>query len=146
MVRTHPGRRNWRVLVIEDDRVTQKIVVAACRRVLPGARVCCVRSLADGVDSARGTADRFDLVLLDLWLPDSTGIETLRRFRARASVVPILIVSADESRAGMLQAFEAGATGYVPKTCPAGVIQDAVRAVARGRLFVPPQLRTGAAG
>jgi PAS domain S-box-containing protein len=130
-----------RILVVEDDRADARLI----GELLKEARgmtfeVEQVETLAAAV--ARMAASRFDVVLLDLGLPDSVGLETLRRLYARASNLPVVIVlsiMADEDLA--VEAVQLGAQDYLIK----GVVDSGglVRAVryARERRRVEETLR-----
>lgn len=77
--------------------------------------------------------------MLDLGLPGCAGIEALTRMRAAAPEARIVVVSATEERDVILAALRAGAAGYVPKTSKPGVVTAALRLVAAGGVYVPPQ-------
>lgn len=67
--------------------------------------------LREGLSGPPGVS----LVLLNLSLPDSQGIDTLRRLQALAPEVPVIVISADESARTVVEAAEAGACGYIPR-------------------------------
>jgi two-component system cell cycle response regulator len=73
-----------------------------------------VRSLAEFLDQAERVKP--DIVLLDLHLPDSRGIETVRRALVGAHGVPIVVLTGSEGTEIGLKAIEAGAQDFVPKT------------------------------
>jgi len=79
-----------------------------------------------------------DLVLLDLALPDSTGLETLAAVRAAATDARIVVLSADEREATMLAALDAGAAGFIPKSTESGVLRKALATVLAGGVYLPP--------
>jgi len=89
-----------------------------------------------------------DLLLLDLDLPDAEGMSGLVQIRARAPEVAIIVLSGDAPSGTVLDAIEAGAAGFIPKTSPAGVMQEALRRVLDGGVYLPPALarRTAAGG
>lgn len=80
---------------------------------------------------------KFDLVLLDLTLPDCTGLETLRRFRASAPEVPVVVLSAMTGREVVMQAIDEGAMGFIPKASSRAEIVSALRMILSGGVYVP---------
>lgn len=82
-----------------------------------------------------------DLLLLDLGLNDGTDrLSCLRRFREADSTLPIVVVSAHESRETIRGAMSAGANGYVPKSSSSVVVVQALRLVLAGGIYLPPAL------
>ena len=127
------------VLLIDDQAVTVQVYAAIVRRTLSGARVHVAVDLTDGVQLANGRT--VDLVLLDLMLPNSSGVQTLHKFRKSCPDVPVVIVAASEDEETMRACLEAGARGYVPKTSAIGALGHAVQVVAAGGTYVPPELQ-----
>lgn len=74
---------------------------------------------------------RPDLVMLDLALPDVSGLEVLRRLRERDPDVRIVVVSAVSAEHGAPEALGAGAAGYLEKPFQPAQLVDAVRAALR---------------
>jgi DNA-binding NarL/FixJ family response regulator len=79
-----------------------------------------------------------DLVLLDLALPDSTGLATLQAVRDAAPTTRTVVLSADERPEIVLAAIDAGAAGFIPKSTESRVLREALATVLRGALYVPP--------
>lgn len=80
----------------------------------PSVQVLAAGSLQQAVALLSGNLEVM-LVLLDLDLPDSQGIDTLRRLRLLAPTVPVIVMSVDERAQTVVEAAEAGACGYIPK-------------------------------
>jgi DNA-binding NarL/FixJ family response regulator len=102
----------------------------------------------DGVDKESSVAaaaerlqnaDSYDLVMLDLHLTDTTGLEALLLLRERFPEVPVIIFSGDDSSATVAAAFEHGVQGYIPKNSPMTVVISAIRVVLAGGNYIPPQ-------
>jgi DNA-binding NarL/FixJ family response regulator len=128
------------VLLIDDHPPMHVFMQGICQAALPEAKLVIESTLARGLAYAR-RHKRLGLVILDLGLPDSKGIGTLETARRHLPKTPLLVVSADDDCRDILAALEKGADGYAPKTCSVHKIAEAVRAVAAGRRFVPPQIR-----
>lgn len=81
-----------------------------------------------------------DLALVDLNMPGMDGHEAVVRFRSEFPDIPLVILSATETRADIQRALNAGVLGYIQKSSPSRVILDALNQVLAGYLYVPPVL------
>lgn len=77
------------------------------------------------------------LALLDLNLGDRQGLDTLEQWRAIAPDVPVVVLSADDRPATIVSAIDRGAAGFIPKTAQAATMQDALRRVLAGEVYLP---------
>jgi signal transduction histidine kinase/CheY-like chemotaxis protein/HPt (histidine-containing phosphotransfer) domain-containing protein len=102
-----------RVLYIEDNATSMKLVELLLRG--RGVAFEGASTAAAGIAAAR--ADRPDLILLDLQLPDASGEDVLRTLRAEPALraVPIIMLSAQASRDTVRRLLEAGADDYLTK-------------------------------
>jgi two-component system, OmpR family, response regulator RegX3 len=104
-----------RVLIVEDE--------ASIRRGLSDVlrfRGCEVQAAADGAEGLRlGTSVRWDLIILDIMLPEVDGFTLCRQLRAAGQSIPILMLTAKGDEDDVVRGFEAGANDYVIK--PFGV-------------------------
>jgi DNA-binding NarL/FixJ family response regulator len=78
------------------------------------------------------------LVLLDLGLPDSAGVTSLRRLREGAPHTTVVVMSADETPETVLAAIDEGAAGFIPKTSRLGAMRGALETVLAGGVYLPP--------
>jgi len=70
----------------------------------------------NGVDGEiMGKEDIYDLVVLDLGLPDRSGLEVLRHWRAQKNNIPVLVLTARSAWQERVDGFDAGADDYLPK-------------------------------
>lgn len=114
------------VLIIEDD---QRIRESLARRLSERGHdiETAARAMA-GVE--RAVSGRFDVVVLDLGLPDVDGSEALRMIRA-VSDVPVVIATARDDEAEIVKILDAGADGYIVKPYSAEHLEARLRAVLR---------------
>ncbi len=125
-----------RALIVEDDdRFARAVMRLLGSRTEVRFQCHRVGTLAEGLDSLG--QKRFDVILLDLGLPDSSGLETLSRTEARADGVPIIVLTGlyDESLAA--NAFKLGAAEYFHKPdADANSLKRAIRyAMERGSVL-----------
>jgi DNA-binding NarL/FixJ family response regulator len=129
-----------RIALVEDHPVVVDGLVAALRD-RPDIEV--VGSAGTIADARRlvATVD-CDVVLLDLRLPDGSGIDLLREAGTKESGPAFLVLSSFLTPEYVAAAFALGASGFLLKTSPTDEILGVVREIAAGRLaFTPDQLR-----
>ena len=81
-----------------------------------------------------------DVVVMDISLPGVSGIEGIRRLLSRDAGARVLAFSIHDEAIFPNHAFKAGASGYVTKASAPEVLVEAVRSVARGELFLSPDI------
>jgi DNA-binding NarL/FixJ family response regulator len=126
-----------RVMVVDDHPMWRDAVA----RDLTEAGYDVVASAADGAQALRITgAARPDVVVLDLQLPDMSGVEVTRGLRAAHPAVRVLVLSASGEQQDVLDAVKAGAAGYLLKSAACPEFLDAVRRTADGDAVFTPGL------
>ena len=117
-----------RILVVDDD-----VALAEMIGIILEAEGYLVSEIADGTQAVGAFHDVHpDLVLLDLMLPGTDGIEICRQIR-RESDVPIVMLTARSDTADVVAGLEAGADDYVPKPFKPKELVARVKARLRGR-------------
>jgi two-component system OmpR family response regulator/two-component system response regulator QseB len=116
-----------RLLLVEDDRMIGESLRNALRG--SGYAVDWVRDgrAADGTLST----ERFDLVLLDLGLPQRDGMHVLQALRARGDRTPVIVLTARDSLASRVRGLDAGAGDYLVKPFELDELLARMRAVLR---------------
>jgi DNA-binding NarL/FixJ family response regulator len=124
-------------VVLADDHA---IVRAGLKAVLASAKdISVVGEASNGVE-AIALADRFkpDVVVMDLSMGEMDGIQATKALSAKGPAPRILILTMHAEEEYLVPLLEAGAAGYLVKTSADRDLVDAVRAVARGDLYVRP--------
>ena len=85
-------------------------------------------------------AGHFDVVLLDIAMPDRNGVDTLKTLKALRPELPVLILSGFAEEQYALNLLRAGASGYLNKEAAPAQLVGAIRTVVQGRKYVSPQL------
>ncbi len=83
-------------------------------------------------------AGDLDVVLMDLGMPDQSGVDALAAIRARAPELPVLILSGFPEAHYATTLLRQGAAGYLNKECDPEEIVSAIRTVAQGRRYITP--------
>jgi two-component system invasion response regulator UvrY len=127
-----------RILLVDDHAIVRQGV----RQLLVNHGVA--REVVEAESGAQAFAsldgDPFDIVLLDISLPDMNGVEVLKRVKRRAPRTPVMMFSMYREDQYAVRSLKAGAAGYLSKTVTASQMIDAIRQVAAGRKYVSPAL------
>ena len=125
-------------LVVDDHPLVQRAITDTLGEIEPDCEVRLAGRLSEALRVLRDTAS-IDMVLFDLTLPDAGGVEGLMALRQRHPECPVVVVSADEDAPMILRCLDLGAAGYIPKNHSNDALQNALRLVASGCPYVPPQ-------
>lgn len=115
-----------RVLLVDDDRELTAMLGEYLAR--EGFDVAAAHDGAQG--EAEALSGRYDIIVLDVMMPRLSGIEVLRRIRAR-SEVPVLLLTARGDNVDRIAGLELGADDYVPKPSSPGELVARLRAILR---------------
>jgi DNA-binding NarL/FixJ family response regulator len=126
------------VLLVDDHAVVRE----GYRRLLE--RSSSIRVIGEAADAQAAyvafTEQRPQVTVMDIALPGASGIEALRRIRARDNAAKVLMFSMYEDPVFALRALQSGARGYVTKASAPDVLIEAVLAVARGKPFISAEI------
>jgi DNA-binding NarL/FixJ family response regulator len=127
------GQKN-RVFIVDDHAMFRE----GLRQLIeydPGLTVC-----GDAPDAAGAMAgirqSNPDVVIVDITLPDSSGLDLLKSIRSEYEDLPVLVVSMHEESLYAERALRSGAMGYVMKNEPAKTVTAAIRSVLRGEVYL----------
>jgi two-component system, OmpR family, response regulator len=116
-----------RVLVVDDELNIRELVQVALK-----FHGCSVTTAATGKDALRqADADRPDLIVLDVMLPDMDGFEVCRRLRAAGNEVPVIFLTARDTSSDTVTGLAIGGDDYVTKPFSVEALVARVRAVLR---------------
>jgi len=119
---------NMKFLVVDDFSTMRRIV----RNLLKELGFTNVQEAEDGVDAlGKLRGGDFDFVVSDWNMPNMTGIDLLRAIRADATLkhLPVLMVTAEAKRENIIEAAQAGASGYVVKPFTAGTLDEKLKKI-----------------
>ena len=120
---------NMKILVVDDFSTMRRIV----RNLLKELGFSNVHEAEDGVEALNKlrSENNFDFVVSDWNMPNMTGIELLKVIRADAALkhLPLLMVTAEAKRENIIEAAQAGASGYVVKPFTAATLDEKLKKI-----------------
>jgi len=128
-----------KTLLVETHALYREGLVLLITQSFPELELLQAGDIAEALAQLERHPD-LDLLLLDLELPDAEGTRGLLQIRERAPEVAVVVLAGDTPAGVALDAIEAGAAGFIPKTSPAGVMREALRRVLDGGVYLPPPL------
>jgi len=134
--RTSPPRTPLRLLIVDDHEVVRQGLVALLDRREGFQVVAEAGTVAEAIEQA----DRVepDLVIMDVRLPDGSGVEACREIRAEHPTIRVVMLTSYPDEEAVLSAIVAGASGYLLKQVRARDLIAALEAVGRGESLLDP--------
>lgn len=126
-----------KVAVVEDDQITGRLLVDT----LAGAGMR-VELFATGADALEKIGSYFmpDVALMDINLPDISGIELTELLKQRHPAIEIIVQTVMEDTTTIMNAIKAGATGYLLKASQSHELLEAIRVVREGGSFLTSRI------
>ena len=125
------------ILVVDDDPEIRKLLA----RYVEGQAFRVLLAASCGELRERIAADQIDLVVLDVMLPDGSGLDACRDLRARRNTVPIILLTALKEDVDRIVGLEMGADDYLGKPFNPRELVARIRAVLRRRCAPIPQIQ-----
>ncbi|GGW95018.1 response regulator [Streptomyces chryseus] len=133
-----PSKNGIRVLLVDDHQVVRR-GLRTFLEVQDDIEV--VGEAADGAEGvARAEELRPDVVLMDIKMPGTDGIDALRKLRELANPARVLIVTSFTEQRTVVPALRAGASGYVYKDVDPDALAGAIRSVHAGHVLLQPEV------
>jgi DNA-binding NarL/FixJ family response regulator len=127
-----------RVIIADDHRLMREGTAALLAR---DPQIEVIGLAANGIEAlALAEEQRPDVLVLDLWMPELSGIEVCAEVRARLPEIPVLILTVSEQEPDLLAALRVGAAGYLLKDMPPTELVEAVLGAGAGDPRIPASM------
>ena len=127
-----------RILVVDDHPIVRR----GLKQIFGETEDIIVADEVDrGLDVLKKVrSQKYDLILLDLSLPDMSGLEVLKELKAKKINIPVLILSMYPEEQYAIKSFQAGASGYITKESLPDKLTEAIRLVREGKKYITPSV------
>jgi DNA-binding NarL/FixJ family response regulator len=125
-----------KLLIVEDHPIYAEALQLAVTSSMDNTSVTCAYTIAEALRVLAGS-QRFDLALLDLWLPDSQSLTGLLELRVCFPNLPVIVVSASDHDSLVHASLLCGAAGFVSKAESKKVLVEAIHSVLAGDQVIP---------
>ncbi|MEW6119199.1 MAG: response regulator transcription factor [Pseudomonadota bacterium] len=130
--------RPYRILIVDDHAIVRE----GLKQILADTDDIEVGGEAENSSKALQMARKgpWDLVLMDISMPDRSGLETLELLRKEHPGIKVLMLSMHRETLYAVRALKSGAAGYLNKQSAPDQLVDAIRLVASGRKYISPEV------
>jgi DNA-binding NarL/FixJ family response regulator len=128
-----------RVLLVDDHVLIREALRGVLEDLRGDANIWEASNYCEAIELIEQHS-HFDLVVLDLTLPDCDGFAMLAELRERCPSTAVIVLSASCEHSHMTRALELGAAGYIPKSTGRDVMLGALRLVFSGGIYVPAEI------
>lgn len=127
-----------RFLIVDDHPLFREALHSAVEMTYPDVDIIHATNLKNAIELIAEEKD-FDLVLLDLNIPDVQGFDGLLRIRGFYPRLPVVVVSGHEEPRVIAETLSHGAAGFIPKSARRAELTHAIQQVMEGNIYVPEQ-------
>lgn len=135
----HDGH-GLRALVIDDNRETRSWIAETLALALPMAQVDVAATLAEAMALLLDAASRFDFALIDLDLPDGSGLDIIRAILQHGLPTTPIVITIFDDDATLFEALSAGAQGYILKGVKTAGLVEQFRRIEQGEPPISPRI------
>ena len=126
-----------KVIIIDDHTLFRE----GLQRLLTRHEIDVITSVSNGADGLKAITDNeVDIILLDLRMPDVSGIEVLKNMREIKKSLPVVMLTTSDDEKDLIEALRNGASGYLLKDMEPDDLVVALKDVLKGETIVAPNL------
>jgi DNA-binding NarL/FixJ family response regulator len=130
------------ILLVDDHVLFREGIALLLQPLLAGGVVLEAGTCEEALDLL-GRRGGVDLVLMDLGLPGMSGLEGIALLRERHPDIPVVALSSSDDRETVMNALDAGAMGFIPKSSSSGVLAGALKVILAKGVYLPPSAFLG---
>ena len=132
-------KMNRKILIIDDHPIFRHAMTTILRRRFEETVISEAGSLAAAHELLKDDSD-YDLVMLDLNMPDSNGLSRLLDLRNNYPTSPVVIISAETEKQSILQSISYGAVGFISKASSIEEIASSIESIFEGNVCLPSDI------
>jgi two-component system invasion response regulator UvrY len=122
------------ILIADDHELVRSGLTRLVAEEYPSANI---QEVPNGTQSEKmGRTQKWDLIIMDMSMPDKTGLDVLKQLRSESVKTPVLILSMHPENQYALRVLKAGGNGYITKDCPRAEFLNAVKIILSGKKYI----------
>ena len=126
-----------KILLVDDHVLFREGVAMILKTLMEAVEIVEAGSCREAMTRLE-TKPNIDLILMDIGLPDMSGIEGIGLIRERYPEVPVVALSSSDDRDTVMRALDKGAMGFIPKTSNAAILKSALSLIMAKGIYLPP--------
>ena len=128
-----------RILIIDDHPIFRHAMVTILGKKFPDSQTIETNSLSEALEVLEADS-AFDLVMLDLNMPETCGLNGVLEIRNQHPNLPVVIISAETEKHNILQTISYGAVGFISKSSKIEEIATSVESIFEGNVCLPSEI------
>lgn len=129
----------YKLLVVDDHPIFRQAITGIIADKFPGS-ACLEAESIEATHHVINDNDDIDLVLLDLNMPSTSGLNGLLELRNEYPNIPVVIISAENEKQQILQTISYGAVGFISKSSSVDTITSSLESIFNGNVCLPSDL------
>jgi two-component system, NarL family, invasion response regulator UvrY len=122
------------ILIADDHELVRGGLARIVAEEFPFAKI---QEASNGTQAEKTARNgKWELIIMDMSMPDKTGLDVLKQLRAESIKTPVLILSIHPENQYALRVLKAGGNGYISKDCPRADFVNAVRVILNGKKYM----------
>lgn len=126
------------ILIVDDHELVRKGISGIVSEEFSVKKIV---EASNGLDAEKlSRSHKWDLIIMDMSMPDKTGLDVIKQLRAESNKVPVLILSIHPENQYALRVLRAGGNGYITKDCLRDELLKAITMILNGKKYISPSL------
>lgn len=127
-------------LVADDHPLMREAIRMVAVDLYPDIQITETETFPQTIDALTSRAVEYDLILLDLCMPEAGGMQGLMQIGELAAETPLVVISHLDDPDTIRQVMACGAAGFIPKSHGKPLISSAIRLILSGGIYLPPDM------
>jgi two-component system invasion response regulator UvrY len=126
------------ILIADDHELVRGGLARIVAEEYPSALI---QEVSNGTQAEKtGRTKNWDLLIMDMSMPDKTGLDVLKQLRSESIKIPVLILSIHPENQYAIRVLKAGGNGYIMKDCPRADFINAVKIILSGKKYISSEV------
>ena len=123
-----------KILIVDDHEIVRNGIARIVADEFPEAKI---KEVTGGLAAEKAAQkENWNIIIMDMSMPDKTGLDVLKQLRSEGIKIPVLILSIHPENQYAMRILKAGGNGYITKDCPRAEFVNAVRTILGGKKFI----------